>query len=133
MDALTRRRTFTPSPPRLAGMDLRRWYFNYDRQSDTLMVYFGGKPRPAISVVIDDHQFYRVDAETEEVVGYQIENFLGEVVYQHPSFLTVAEAAGIDAETIAAIRERFTSEQHRLAVAESLVGHLAPLGALATN
>jgi hypothetical protein len=132
MGAVTQRRSFDPKPPRLASVDLHQWQFNYDPRSDTLMVSFTGHPRPAISVVVDDHLFYRVDADTEEVVGYQIEDFLGEVVYEHPSMLTVAEAAKIDADTIAAIRERFTSEQQRLAAAESLVGHLAPLGALST-
>ncbi len=132
MDAMSQR-TFNPQPPRLASLDLRQWYFNYDRRSDTLMVYFEGRPRPAISVVVDDHLSYRVDADTEEVVGFQIDDFLHEVVEQHPSFLTVAEAAGVDAATIAAIRERFSLEQYRLAAAESLVGHLAPLGAVATT
>lgn len=48
----------------------------YGRTTDTLSVSFTGTPRPAIGVDADDDTISRVDPETEEVSGLEIEDFL---------------------------------------------------------
>jgi hypothetical protein len=99
--------------------------FDYDGPSDTVLVHLGGAPRPAITVVADEYVSYRVDPV---IVGYQVEDFLGEAVQAVPGFLTIAELVGIEPDALARARQGLTPDQRRRAAAEALVGHLVPLG-----
>lgn len=125
---MSERSTFTPKPAVLTGDDLDGMRFDYDGPSDTLLVHLGGVPRPAITVVADDYVSYRVDLETEEIVGYQIEDFLAEAVAAVPGFLTIADTVGIEPERLARARRAVTPGQRRRAAAEALIGHVVPLG-----
>ena len=63
-----------PKPEDLEGADI---LLDYDRPTDTLSVSFGGPPRPAVSVYVDDDTIYRINPMTQHVVGLEIEAFLG--------------------------------------------------------
>ncbi len=58
--------------------------------------------RSTISVLLDDDDLSaQVDPVTEQITGFQIEDFLREAVPTHPKWLEIAELAGIDCAAIA--------------------------------
>jgi hypothetical protein len=50
-----------------------KWTWSYDRDADTLIMHRGA-PRKALSVDIDD-VWVRIDPETGEILGLEIEDF----------------------------------------------------------
>lgn len=127
--AMTDMRTFSPKLPNLNEIGLDQIAFDYDARSDTLLVSLAGAPQPAISVLIDGNRYYRVDPETEDVVGFYVENFLAQAVYDAPGLLVIADLVGIDHGEVERIRARLTPEQQRRAAVASLLGAPALVGA----
>ena len=119
---------FAPKPRVLTGDDLERMRFDYDPTSDTLTIYLGGTPQAAISVVKDDYLSYRVDPESEEIVGYQIEDFLTEAIQHVPSYLAIADLLDIAPQAMRPVGQAISAEQRRRVAAETVAGHLMPLG-----
>ena len=116
--------SITPILPRLEELDPERVTFNYDRESDTLMIYLQGEPQAAISVAgSDEYLYWRVHPETHEVVGLQYEYFLSHLVYEQPEFLAFADLAGVPAEEIETIRARIRPDQRKRAAVEYLLAH----------
>lgn len=103
-------------PKRAANFDTAAIRFEYDRTSDTLMAYHEGKEflRAAVSVPASDFEYFRVDAHTEEIVGFQIEDFLLHAVHVNPLYLALAEMAGFDADELAAVRAAVEERQRRM-------------------
>ena len=108
----------------------------YDRETDTLMIYWSQPDRPAVSVAFGEHFFLRTDPETGETFGIQIEDFLSHVVYTSPELLIFAPLVGIKPREVARITRRLSPEQRerlndlnerreRL-VAASVVGQFIP-------
>lgn len=77
--ALTETREPHPRPPRLDEIDGSRVKTRYDPLGDTLWLTLVGEARPVINVYAehDDDLMYLVDPYTEEVIGLEIEHFLG--------------------------------------------------------
>jgi hypothetical protein len=104
--------------------------YSYDAPSDTLMVHFFGIPRAATSVLIDDpfdSVYIRVDPESDEAVGLQIEGFAIDFVYRHPEMaetLLIADLRGITREEAAAIVDRAQQRGPRAAAVTSYLEHL---------
>jgi hypothetical protein len=108
--------TLNPRWPEFNATSPAQVRFTYDRPTDTLFVDFHGEARPAASIALArgdrDYLFLRVDPETEEVVGLQIEHFLSYAVTQHPELigaLDLADLVGInrsEVEQIASIHDR---------------------------
>ena len=105
--------TFAPAWPDLATPRSEQLRFTYDWPSDTLFVDCFGEGRPAVSDPLDlgDRNYFyrRVDVQTNEVVGLQIEHFLSSAVLQHPALvdaLAEAELVGIAPEEAARVRQR---------------------------
>ncbi len=48
----------------------------YEAGEDTLFVNLTGASQPAVNAYVDDDTMVRLDPVTEEVVGFEIENFL---------------------------------------------------------
>ena len=130
---------YSPRPDfdRLREVDPDRVVVSYDRASDTLMVHFYGRGRPAVSVpspqpVARDFVFLRFDPETDELVGVQIEDFLDLYVPQHPESLDWLgrrpELRGITREEIARLRDRLGGGQRSPATVQSLIEELALAG-----
>lgn len=114
--------SITPVMPRTEDLDSARVAFNYDRESDTLMIHLYGEPQPAISVAgSGDYLYWRVDPESHEVVGLQYEYFLSHLVYERPEFLAFADLAGVPAEEIEAIRSKINPAQRKRAAVEYLL------------
>jgi hypothetical protein len=112
----------TPVMPRSADLDPAKVAFNYDRESDTLMIHLYGEPQPAISVAgSDEYLYWRVTPDTHQVIGMQYEHFLSHLVYERPEFLDFADLAGIPADEIESIRSRIHPDQRRRAAVEYLL------------
>jgi hypothetical protein len=101
--AMTKRnaipQAFKPTWPEPSSLSANQVRFTYDRPTDTLFVDFYGDARPAASVPLErgdrDYLFLRVDPETEEVVGLQIEHFLSYAVIQHPELAPALDVAAL--------------------------------------
>jgi hypothetical protein len=128
-------RSFAPRWPDLSALSPDRVDITYDGPSDTLFVDFFGGARQAASFALDldeiDYFYLRVDVETEEVVGLQIEHFLGYAVAQHPwltrafDIATLEDATALDIPS--AGRDEVANGSRRDARME-LVGNLVRLG-----
>lgn len=83
-------RQFRPKMPNLGATRTIKCLVDYDRQADALVVCFDGcQDRPTVGVVIGDYEMLRVDPLTEEIVGFEVERFLGAARYR-ADFLTGA-------------------------------------------
>lgn len=115
--------SITPVLPRADELDPATVTFNYDRESDTLMIHLYGQSQPAISVAgSDDYLYWRVTPESYEVVGLQYEYFLSHLVYERPEFLAFAELAGLPAKELDEIRAKINPDQRKRAAVEYLLG-----------
>ncbi len=106
---------------------------DYDRDADTLMVHWRDPARPAVSVSVHPHVYLRVDPETEEVLGAQIEDFLSRVVYDEPAFLPLLPSIGIPQRDIERIRQKIAATTDKRAVAELIFGRFIPPGMIAST
>jgi len=126
-----------PKWPDLGFVLARNQYtLAYDGVSDTLFIDFYGPGRPAVNVEVErgdhDYLFQRVDVETEEIVGIQIEDFLAYAVHLDPILLDaldIVELNGIDPNQIRAIKRQHPFSQDRQPTAASFLGLLAKLTA----
>lgn len=123
--ALTKGTAPRANDAKLNDLDLQRVVISYDRASDTLMVHLFGRGRAAVSVpsprpLTRDFVFLRIDPETDELVGVQIEDFLRLYVVDHPEMLHLLERAelrGITHEEVNRIQDRFGRDARRPPVA----------------
>ena len=90
----------------------------YDEMSDTLFVHLTGFGKPGISVPVLDSEFIRVDPVSEEFIGIQLEDFLAQTIYKGGPYLTFAELAKMDAETLDRVREEIAARQRAMDDAE---------------
>jgi hypothetical protein len=98
-------------------------WVEYDDVSDTLMVYFFGEPEPAVSYRLPGNRYtyLRLDLDTYETIGMQIEGVLVGFLEEHPEFIELARQAGAPAEELDRIEAAITadaraSELHKLAL-----------------
>lgn len=118
---------YEPRWPVFADIDASRVVIRYDDVTDTLLVNLDGTARPAISVVVDEHAYVRVDPETNDVLGFQIEEFLSTVVIEKPQLLVLAELAGIDRRTIDQVARRIAPARAKEAAIRTLFGQHFPV------
>ncbi len=117
-------RTFHPHWPDRTAVDLDRVTFSYWHEIDTLMVDFTGENPPAVSVPLDlggdrDYVYLRLHPTTEDVLGLQIEDFLGYAVERHPSLIDTLDLAalhGISRPEINCVRREMALDVRRRAV-----------------
>lgn len=110
--------------------------FLYDAPSDTMFIPFYVPAGPAVSVPVDrgdiDYVFLRVDVETQEVVGFQVEHVLSYAVGQMPDLiyaLDLAELHDIRREEVNEITRRLQLEHAEPADAAAVLRGLAKLAA----
>lgn len=80
--AVTEPQTGRPNVPPLEDIAEDQVRVTYDRRSDTLLVSLVGDPRPAYNDYVDDDTMVRIDPETNDIVGIEIEHFLHRVLRQ---------------------------------------------------
>jgi hypothetical protein len=110
-----------PRQPDLAAIDPQNVIAEYDRESDTLIVQFFGRGRPAVILHTGGVTDYWLDPETHEIIGLQIEGYLTQAVYQLPLLLDLAEFVGIGSDEVAQIRQRISRERGILGIVEPLL------------
>lgn len=113
--------TFEPVPPAFDELDPATYLFHYDRVSDSLLVYFDGVARPAVTLDVDDYLSFRVDPESHRIIGIQVDGFLGHAVFDDPQLLVMAEWAGIDTAELDCIRRRIEPNSIKQAILRSLI------------
>jgi hypothetical protein len=57
---------------------------HYDRAGDHLRISFKASPAPAYSLPVMDYVAFRVDLDSGEIVGMEIERFLARAIAKHP-------------------------------------------------
>jgi hypothetical protein len=107
----------------IAELDLTKVIYNYDRESDTLMVHFYGLGVPAVSVLVTDDFMLRINRVDDRIVGFQIDHFLSTVVYEIPDLidvLDIAETHDLTADEIVAIRRKIAHQQRERIINRSM-------------
>lgn len=109
-----------------------RLVFDFDRDSDTLMVHLLGRGRPAVSIEAGDNAYVRLDRAADEIVGFQLEGFLHAVMPRHPGLRAHAAIYGIESDSDGN-QPRTVSTAARRAALAALVPLFAPgvVGAVA--
>ena len=113
-----------PIPPTEEELDLNRFGFGYNDVADTLYIHFFGNPQPAVSVVVNEFLYLRVNRATQKIVGLQIEDFLSYVVHEHPEWLPLADLAGIPIDVIESARKAISPERIRRAALLPILSEL---------
>ena len=104
--------------------------FDYDRDSDILLVHFTPGPQPSTAIQIDDPTddvYVLLNRGTDQVVGLQIDGFLTEFILRHPDLadiLAVAHLSGITREEAIAVAERARQQDPQVAAVARFLEHL---------
>lgn len=114
--------TFDLKPLARDLIDPANVVIRYNALTDTLFVHLFGTDRRATVLELDNHRSLRIDMQTHEVVGLQLECFMEILVPRNPLLLSVAELAGVDEETIAAARLRIPPDRGKQSVVDSIFG-----------
>ncbi len=119
-------RKLNPSFERLnREYDANSARLDYNEFSDTLYLYVLPCEDPLVSVPQENGlTALMVDPVTEEVHGFQIDNYLEHAVLHIPQLLDLAPLAGIDQRSIEAARERVSSERRREATITATLSEL---------
>ena len=123
MDPIATRDRWLESIARLRAHDPAQAIVNYDYESDELMIRFGGIDRPGVGRLLGDGWLVRLDRETEEPIGLQIEGFLSRTAPKHPhllSLLDLSELRGITVEALAIERRRIVGADRDRVIQEAI-------------
>jgi hypothetical protein len=111
-------------------IDQSKVIFSYDYDSDTLMVHLYGRGRPGVSLPVAQGWMLRLDRETDEVIGVQVEGVLAGAARSHPRLLGVldlAELRGITPDEIDRVRREVAAPSPREALRWVLEGFPAAM------
>jgi hypothetical protein len=121
----------TELPSLIDRVDPSKVIFSYDHDSDTLMIHLAGRGRPGVSLPVAQGWMVRLDRETDEVIGVQIEGVLARAARTYPTLLGVldlAELRGITLDEIDLVRREVAAPSPRDALRWVLDGF--PVAAL---
>lgn len=62
------------------SIDPKSIWANYDKETDSFILYTTGKPRGGIKVYIGDDMYAIVDRESRKAIGFYVENWEGSFV-----------------------------------------------------
>jgi hypothetical protein len=113
-------------------LDPTKVIFSYDHDSDTLVIHLTGRGRPGVSLPVAQGWMLRLDRETDELIGIQIEGVLARAARVHPKLLGVldlAELRGITPDEIDRVRREVAAPSPSDALRWVLEGF--PMAALA--
>jgi hypothetical protein len=115
----------TPPLPLSMSTDFDVSYYSF---GDRLIVSFCDAPSPGMNVSIGDGSIeLRVTHEEDQLLGFEIPNFVHVFLPEHPEFLTFAESAGVSAETIDHIRSSTSIRDQQSSAIRSIVRQFAGL------
>ncbi len=110
---VTPTRTFDLKFTVAESVDIESGSLIYDARSDTLVFSFTGDDRPTVGISMSSMSGYwmaRVDPETDEVVGMEIEHFAKAAVYERPELFAIVESVGVPQREVKRIRRRLQRE-----------------------
>jgi hypothetical protein len=117
----------------LRAVDLADAMVAYDYGSDEFLILFDRGTRPGLSRLLGNGWMMRVDRETDEPIGLQIEHFLSRTAVEHPqllSLLDIADLTGISVEELARVRRK-AMETHREHAMREVAAFLPGLASVA--
>jgi hypothetical protein len=123
MDPLTTRDRWLETIATLRAQDSEKAVISYDYDSDELMIRFGGSNRPGVGRLLGDGWLLRLDRETDEPIGLQVEGFLARTAPLHPhllSLLDLADLRGITVEALAIERRRIVAAGRDRVIKETI-------------
>ena len=65
-------------------IDPNKLWVHYDDEADSLVIYLTGRPVRALSVLLDDDTYVKINPKTGEIVGFHIEAWERQFVPAHP-------------------------------------------------
>jgi uncharacterized protein YuzE len=93
----------------------------YNELTDTLIIHFFGPERRATLLEMENDVSIRIDMQTHEIVGLQLERFMSVLVPKIRQWLAVAELLGIDDARINEARAKVTPEHAQQVVFDSIL------------
>lgn len=72
------------NPLDIETIDLSKLWAHYDDEADSLVIYLTGAPVRAVSVLLEDDTYVKVDPSSGEIVGFHIEAWERQFVPEHP-------------------------------------------------
>jgi hypothetical protein len=100
----------------------------YSPTLDSVFVYFYGRDRPAVSLVLENHLTALLDPETDQMIGLEIDHFLSEAVLANPVLEPLLELPGMPARRVREIRRQLDPASRSKATIGSLVESIARQG-----
>jgi len=73
------------NPLDVGTIDLNKLWVHYDDEADSLVIYLTGSPVRAVSVLLDEDTYVKVDPNRGEIVGFHIEAWARQFVPNHPN------------------------------------------------
>ena len=123
MDPVTTKDRWLETIAALQAQDPEKAVISYDYDSDELMIRFGGSNQPGVGRLLGDGWLLRVDRETDEPIGVQIEGFLARTAPRHPhllSLLDLSDLRGITVEELAIERRRIVGTSRDQVIRETI-------------
>jgi hypothetical protein len=84
----------------LTGLDRQKVVFDYDPESDTLMMNFIGRGNRAVSLLEAPGLYIRWDPDAKQAVGIQFENFVRVILPMEPRFRRHLDLFGVTDEDL---------------------------------
>lgn len=97
-------RHIDPKPFRPEDIDPDRIVVNYNRRGDSLHIHLFGRGLSTISVPVGTYLYVMVTPDTEMIVGFHIEGFLGHAVKDVPEAIMLLDYAELRGITPAEVR-----------------------------
>ncbi len=86
----------------------------YQRSLDTLIIHLFGEARPSVGFLVGDYVTVRIDPETDEPSGFEINHFLSEAVVAQPELVAFVElrSIGFSRRDLIRVRWQLRREEH---------------------
>lgn len=101
------------------GIDPERIRLVYNDAADELVVFLLPDVEHSVALDWDEHTYLLLDPVTEDVVGFQFDNFMSRAAVERPQLLVLAQLASVDPSLIERTRERIGEDRVRQAAVES--------------
>lgn len=73
------------NPISMETIELDKLWAHYDDEADSLVIYLTGGPVRAVSVLLDEDTYAKVDPLTGEIVGFHVEGWERQFVPEYPT------------------------------------------------
>jgi hypothetical protein len=123
VDLVTARERWLETLAALRAQDQKQVVISYDYDSAELMIRFGGSNGPGVDRLLGNGWLLRLDRETVEPIGLQIEGFLARTAPQQPhllSLLDLSDLRGITIEALAIERRQIVGAYRDRVIQETI-------------